>query len=275
MIETVCPQCSCSFKVPDDWRGKRGRCKRCGAGFEIAEAVETIPLAAVPIAYYDTAPAEPPAEQVAPEPPSGKRSRSSSSQPRPLSKRLKKWWKRSRLSDPSTGGWQIAGIYAGLVVLVMVISLMQWFRHTQGMAHEEAHTTWGTIQKEQDENLTLMAKTGVFCLATLVCLPIPYGLWAGSKLASFAWLGVRGLAYAAWLVLLPGMVPDWSNVQRGLLVALLLVTAIGNLAGCVLLTRREGKGNVGQMLLGIALIVSSEAVGIGLLLTTGFPGRDS
>jgi hypothetical protein len=275
MIETVCPQCSCSFKVPDDWRGKRGRCKRCGASFQIAEAVETIPLATMPIAFDDTAPAEPPADQAAPEPPSGKENRSSSSKPRPLAKRLKKWWKRSRLSDPSTGGWQIAGIYAGLVVLVMVISLMQWFRHTQGKAHEEAHTTWGTVQKEQEENLTLMGKTGVFCLATLVCLPIPYGLWAGSKLASFAWLGVRGLAYAAWLVLLPGMVPDWSNVQRGLLVAFLLVTAIGNLAGCVLLTRREEKGNVGQMVLGIALIVYSEAVAIGLFLTTGFPGRDA
>jgi hypothetical protein len=100
-------------------------------------------------------------------------------------------------------------------------------------------------------------------------------LWAGSKPASFAWLGVRGLAYAAWLILLPGMVPDWSNVLRGVLVAFFLVTALGNLAGCVLLTRREEKGNVGQMVLGIALIVVSEAVSIGLLLTTGFPGREA
>jgi predicted Zn finger-like uncharacterized protein len=275
MIETVCPQCSSSFKVPDDWRGKRGRCKRCGASFQIAEAVETIPLATMPIAFDDTASAEPPAEQVSPEPPSGKESRSSSSKPRPLSKRLKKWWKRSRLSDPSTGGWQIAGAYAGVVVLAMIISLMQWFRYVQRIGEERPHTSWKTVQKEQDANISLMAKTSVFSLATLVCLPIPYGLWAGSKLASFAWLGVRGLAYAAWIALLPGMVPDWSNVLRGLLVAFLLVTAIGNLAGCVLLTRREEKGNVGQMVLGIALIVYSEAVAIGLLLTTGFPGRDA
>ena len=275
MIETTCPQCSSSFKVPDDWRGKRGRCKRCGASFQIVETVETIPLATMPIAFDDTALAEPPGEPIDAKPPSRKKNRSSSSTPRPLSNRLKKWWKRSRLSDPSTGGWQIAAIYAGLVVLVMVISLTQWLRHIQGKADERSQTTWKTVQKEQEANLTLMTKTGLFCLVTLVCLPIPYGLWTGSKLASFGWLGVRGLAYAAWLVLLPGMVPNWSNVLRGLLVAFFLVTAIGNLAGCVFLTRPEGKGNVGQVVLGIALIVYSEAVSIGLLLATGLPGRDA
>jgi hypothetical protein len=274
MLQIVCPQCSASYKVPSEWRGKRGRCKQCGARFELVESEPSIALETFPLALDETRAVQPPDEKLAPE--AGARVRKSSpgsSKPRTLSKRLKKWWKRSRLSNPSTGGWQIAAIYAGLVALVMVISLMQWFRYVQRIGEEQPHTSWKTVQKEQNENISLMAKTSVFCLATLVCLPIPYGLWTASKLASFAWLGVRGLGYGAWLVFLPGTVSDWSNALRAVLVAFFIVTAISNLVGCVLLTRREDKGNVGQMLLGILLIVYSEAVSIGLILTIGFPGR--
>jgi hypothetical protein len=273
MLQVVCPQCSASYKVPGEWRGKRGRCKQCGARFELVESEPTYALQTVPVALDDTLPVPPHREKPAPEAETGARSSPGSSKPRPLSKRLKKWWKRSRLSNPSTGGWQIAAIYAGLMALVMVISLMQWLRSVQGNAQEEIRTTWKTVQKEQDASLSLMAKTSVFCLVTLVCLPIPYGLWTGSRLAGFAWLAFRGLGYGAWLVFLPGTVPGWSNALRALLVAFFIVTAISNLVGCVLLTRRENKGNVGQMLLGILLIVYSEAVSIGLILTIGLPGR--
>jgi predicted Zn finger-like uncharacterized protein len=274
MLQIVCPQCSASYKVPDDWRGKRGRCKQCGAKFDLLESEPTYALQTVPLARDDTSPVPPPVEKPAPEAESGAPSSPDSSTPRPVSKRLKKWWKRSRLSNPSTGGWQIAAIYAGLVALVMVISLMQWLRYVQGKAGEQTHTTPGNYKQEQDANVSLMAKTSVFCLATLVCLPIVYGLWTGSRWAGFAWIVFRGLGYAAWLVFLPGTVPGWSNALRAVLVAFFIVTAISNLVGCALLTRREEQGNVGQMLLGILLIVYSEAVSIGLLLTTtGFPGR--
>jgi hypothetical protein len=273
MLQIVCPQCSASYKVPEEWRGKRGRCKQCGAKFDLLEPEPTYALQTVPLALDETPAVQPPGEKTAPETESAASSSPRSSKPRPSSKRLKKWWKRSRLSNPSTGGWQIAAIYAGLVALVMVISLMQWLRNLQGIAGEPAHTTWATIPKEQAKNASMMAKTSVFCLATLVCLPIPYGLWAGSRLASFGWLALRGLGYGGWLFFLPGTVPGWSTALRAALVAFFIVTAISNLVGCALLTRREEKGNVGQMLLGILLIVYSEAVSIGLLLTIGFPGR--
>ena len=257
-------------------RQTRGRCKQCGAKFDLLESEPTYALqTTVPLALDETPAVPPPAEKTAPETESGVRSSSGSSKPRPLSKRLKKWWKRSRLSDPSTGGWQIAAIYAGLVALVMVISLMQWLRYVQGIAKQESHTSPENYKQEQAANVSLMAKTSVFCLATLVCLPIPYGLWAGSRLAGFGWLALRGLGYGAWLVVLPGTVPGWSNALRAVLVACLILTAISNLVGCVLLTRREDKGNVGQMLLGVLLIVCSEGVSIGLLLTIGLPGREA
>jgi hypothetical protein len=273
MLQIVCPQCSVSYKVPDEWRGKRGHCKQCGAKFDLLEAEPTYALqTTVPLALDEPPAVQPPGEKTAPETEPAASSSPGSSKPRPLSKRLKKWWKRSWLSNPSTGGWQIAAIYAGLVALVMVISLMQWLRHVQGNAKAESHTSPENYKYEGAANLSLMAKTSVFCLATLACLPIPYGLWAGSRLASFGWLAFRGLGYAAWLVFLPGTVPSWSNALRAALVAFFIVTAISNLVGCVLLTRREGKGNVGQMLLGILLIISSEAVSIGLLLTIGIPG---
>jgi hypothetical protein len=273
MLQIVCPQCSAKYKIPGEWRGKRGHCKQCGAKFELLESEPTYALQTVPLALDETPAVQPPGEKPAPQAESAARSSPGSSTPRPLSKRLKKWWKRSRLSNPSSGGWQISAIYAGLVALVMVISLMQWLRHVQGNAKAEAHTSPENYKQEQDANVSLMAKTSVFCLATLVCLPMPFGLWAGSRWASFGWLAFRGLGYGAWLVFLPGTVSGWSTMLRAVLVAFFIVTAISNLVGCALLTRREEKGSVGQLLLGILLIVSSEAVSIGLLLTIGFPGR--
>src|SRR5579863_9367760 len=67
-----------------------------------------------------------PAARVESEPPPTKQ--------RPLSKRLKKWYKRSWLSNPSTGGWQIAAGYAGLGVIVLITLLGLWMRNLQSQA---------------------------------------------------------------------------------------------------------------------------------------------
>jgi hypothetical protein len=188
---------------------------------------------------------------------------------RPLSKRLRKWYKRSWLSNSSTGGWQIAAGYAGLCVLVMVALLFVWMRQLQTEASADTRTSYKTVYKESSSNVSRLAITGVFSLATLICLPIPYGLWVGSQVGRFAWLFVRGIGYIGCLVILPGALSDWSHGAVVVLMALLVMAAIGNLAGCVLLTTWEG--SVGRTLFAGLLIACSELVAIGLFLTTGFP----
>jgi len=188
---------------------------------------------------------------------------------RPLSKRLGKWYKRSWLSNPSTGGWQIAAGYAGLGVIVMVTLLCMWLQGLQSQASADTRTSYATVYKESSSNVSRLALTGVFSLATLFCLPIPYGLWVGSKLGRYAWLFARGVGYVGWLVILPGVLSGWSQGGAVVLMALLVLTAICNLLGCVLITTWEG--TVGRMLFAGLLIVCSELVAIGLFLMTGIP----
>jgi len=188
---------------------------------------------------------------------------------RPLSKRLRKWYKRSSLSNPSTGGWQIAAGYAGLCVLVMVALLGLWMRGLQSQATADTRTSYKTVYKESASNVSNLALTGAFSVGTLFCLPIPYGLWVGSNVGRYAWLFVRGVGYLGWLVILPGILSDWSHGATFMLMALLVMTAICNLVGCVLLTTWEG--TVGRTLFAGLLIVCSELVAIGMFLVTGLP----
>jgi hypothetical protein len=187
---------------------------------------------------------------------------------RPLSKRLRKWYKRSSLSNPSTGGWQIAAGYAGLGVIVLVALLGLWMRGLQSEASADTRTSYKTVYKESASNVSNLALTGLFSVGTLFCLPIPYGLWVGSNVGRYAWLFVRGVGYLGWLIILPGILSGCSSGAMVLCVGLLVVTAISNLAGCVLLTT---EGTVGRTVFAGVLIVGSELVAIGLFLVTGLP----
>jgi hypothetical protein len=191
--------------------------------------------------------------------------------PRPLSKRLRKWYKRSWLSNPSTGGWQIAAAYAAICVLVMVAFLFTWMRQLQSEAGSDSRTSYATVYKDSSSNVSRMGITAFFSLATLFCLPIPYGLWVGSHIGRYAWLFVRGVGYIGALCVLPGALSGSSSVVIALLMGLLVVAAIGNLLGCVLLTTWEG--SVGRTLFAVVLIVGSELFALGLVLMTGLPGR--
>jgi hypothetical protein len=186
---------------------------------------------------------------------------------RPLSKRLRKWYERSSLSNPSTGGWQIAAGYAGLGVIVLVALLGLWMRGLQSQATSEYRSSYATVYKDSASNVSNLALTGVFSVGTLLCLPIPYGLWVGSNVGRYGWLFVRGVGYVGWLVVLPGILSGWSHGATFMLMALLVMTAISNLVGCVLLTTWEG--TVGRTLFAGLLIVGSEVVAIGMFLVTG------
>jgi hypothetical protein len=186
---------------------------------------------------------------------------------RPLSKRLRKWYKRSSLSNPSTGGWQIAAGYAGLGVIVLVALLGLWMRGLQSEASSEYRSSYATVYKDSASNVSNLALTGVFSVGTMFCLPIPYGLWVGSSIGRYAWLFVRGVGYVGWLIILPGILSGCSSGAMVLCMGLLVVTAITNLVGCVLLTT---EGTVGRTVFAGVLIVDSELVAIGLfLLSTG------
>jgi hypothetical protein len=186
---------------------------------------------------------------------------------RPLSKRLRKWYKRSALSNPSTGGWQIAAGYAGLGVIVLVALLGLWMRGLQSQATSEYRSSYATVYKDSASNVANLALTGVFSVGTMFCLPIPYGLWVGSSIGRYAWLFVRGVGYVGWLIILPGILSGCSSGAMVGCMGLLVVTAISNLVGCVLLTT---EGTVGRTVFAGVLIVGSELVAIGLfLLSTG------
>jgi hypothetical protein len=188
---------------------------------------------------------------------------------RPLSKRLRKWYKRSSLSNPSTGGWQIAAGYAGLWVVVIVALLGLWMRGLQSEASSEYRSSYATVYKDSASNVSKLALTGLFSVGTLICLPIPYGLWVGSSVGRYGWLFVRGVGYLGWLFVLPGILSGCSSGAMVLCMGLLVVTAISNLVGCVLLTTWEG--TVGRTLFAGVLIVCSELVAIGVFLMTGLP----
>jgi hypothetical protein len=177
------------------------------------------------------------------------------------------------LSNASTGGWQISAGYAGIWVVVLITGLCIWFKHLQSEASSEKGSSYATVYKDSSSNVSNFAVTGGLSLGTLFCLPIPYGLWIGSPIGRYAWLFVRGVGYIACLVVLPGLLSGSSQVIVVLLLAMLVMAAISNLAGCVLLTTWEG--SVGRMLLGIVLIVGSELFLLVLLLTTGLPGQHS
>jgi hypothetical protein len=189
----------------------------------------------------------------------------------PLSKRLKKWYKRSSLSNPATGGWQIAAGYSGIWVVVLLSLLFMWFRHLSSEASSDKGSSYATVYKDSSSNLSNFTVTGALSLGTLFCLPIPYGLWTGSPIGRYAWLFVRAVGYIGCLVVLPGLLSQSSEAVKIVLMALLVMAAIGNLAGCFLLTTWEG--SVGRMLFGIVLIAGSELFLLVLLLKTGMPGQ--
>jgi len=188
---------------------------------------------------------------------------------RPLSKRLKKWYKRSWLSNPSTGGWQIAAGYAAIGVVVMVTFVFMWMRYLQSEAGSDRGSSYATVYNDSSSNVSRLGITGVLSLATLFCLPVPYGLWVGSHVGRYAWLFARGVGYIACLVMLPGFLSNSSHAVVVVPMALLAATALSNLVGCVLLTTWEG--SVGRTLFAIVPIVGSELVFLILILTTGFP----
>jgi hypothetical protein len=268
MFDVVCPECFATYKIQENLRGRRGHCKQCGARFQLVPEAGDAPDADLPESARPLRPkkrpepeAEAPIDPVDPGP----------AKPRPLSKRLKKWYKRSWLSNPSTGGWQIAAGYAGIGVLILMISLFSWLRHLQGMASEDTRSSYKTVYTESSSNVSHLGMTSAFCLGALFCLPIPYGLWIGSHIGRYAWLFARGVLYIAWVCILPGALSGSSQLLVVLLIGLLVMTAISNLVGCLLLTTWEG--SVGRMLFAGALIALTELVAIILFLTTGFPSQ--
>jgi hypothetical protein len=184
--------------------------------------------------------------------------------PKPFTKRLRKWYKRSWLGNPSTAGWQIAAGYAGIGVLVLVVLLCVWMRQLQGQAKEDRRISYANIYQESSSNVSNLVLTGAFSLGTLFCLPIPYWLWIGSNIGRLFWLLVRGAGYIGALVVLHRALSDESAAAAFGLMALLVVAAIGNIAGCVLLTTWEG--SVGRTLFAIVLIVVTELTTVGLFV---------
>jgi DNA-directed RNA polymerase subunit RPC12/RpoP len=94
--------------------------------------------------------------------------------PKPLSKRWRKWYKRSWLGNPSSAGWQIAAGYAGIGVLILVVLLCMWMRQLQAQAKENTPVSYSNIYEHSSSNVSHLVLTGVFSLGTLFCLPIPY-----------------------------------------------------------------------------------------------------
>jgi hypothetical protein len=91
-------------------------------------------------------------------------------------------------------------------------------------------------------------------------------LWIGSNLGRGLWLFVRGLFYVGGFVFVHGALADSSAAVSFGLMSLLLVVAIGNLVGCVLLTTWEG--TVGRTIFAIVLIAVSELATGGLFFMT-------
>jgi len=184
---------------------------------------------------------------------------------RPLSKRWRKWYKRSWLSNPSTAGWQIAAGYAGIGVLILVALLCAWMRQLQSEATADPRAHYGTVYTESWSTVPRFVLTAVFSLGTLFCLPIPYLLWTGSNAGRWLWLLVRGFGYFGGLVILHLALSDFSAAVAFGLMMILVVVAASNLVGCILLTTSEG--SVGRTLFAILLIVVSELAAIGVFLT--------
>jgi hypothetical protein len=206
-------------------------------------------LAAAPLRSHKTvarAPDEPPPPTAA----------------KPFTKRLRKWYKRSWLGNPSSAGWQIAAGYAGIGVLVLVVLLCAWLRQLQTEAKENTPISYANVYEHSSSNVSRLVMTGVYSVGTLFCLPIPYWLWIGSHLGRWLLLFVRGFVYVGGLVFLHGALSNSSAAVAFGLMALVVVVAIGNLAGCVLLTTWEG--SVGRTLFAILLIVVSELAAVGL-----------